>query len=101
MLKHIVWWTLKEEAENATAKENALKIKEIAEALVGKIDGLESLEVAITISETSTVDADVVLQSVHTSKEALQIYAEHPEHQKVGVFIKKVVASRGALDYEI
>ncbi len=101
MLKHIVWWTLKEEAENATAKENALKIKEIGEALTSQIDTVESIEIAVNICETTTVDAQVVLQSVHKSKEDLQAYNVHPEHQKLVEFIKKVVSSRSALDYEI
>ena len=35
MVRHIVMWTLKDEAEGQTAKENGAKMKEILEALKG------------------------------------------------------------------
>ncbi len=101
MIKHIVWWTLQEEAENASASENALKIKEMAEALVNVIDEAISIEVSVKPQSTTTVEAQVILQSVHNSMEGLKAYSDHPEHQKLGAFIKKVATSRNAIDYEI
>ncbi len=101
MIKHIVWWTMQEQAENASAQENALKIKAHAESLIGKIETVNSLEVAVNIQSTTTVDAQVVLQSVHNSMEDLKAYNDHPLHQELVTFIKKVVSSRNAIDYEI
>ena len=37
MVRHIVWWTLKPEAEGRTAAENAKLIKQRLEALMGQI----------------------------------------------------------------
>ncbi len=101
MIKHIVWWTLHESAENASASENGLKIKEWAESLVEKIDAAISIEVSVKPQSTTTVAAQVILQSAHKSMEDLQAYSDHPEHQKLGAFIKKVASSRNAIDYEI
>ena len=36
MVRHIVWWTLKPEAEGRTAAENAKLIKQRLEALMGQ-----------------------------------------------------------------
>lgn len=100
MVRHIVMWTLKEEAEGKTATENAAKMKEILEALNGRIDGLQQLDVSFDI-----VDADpechIVLCSDHDDAAALDHYQSHPEHQACVAFVKKVAASRKALDYQI
>lgn len=101
MIKHIVWWTLKDNAENASAAENGLKIKSIGEALMGKISTLKTIEISVEIQETTTIPTQVVLQSSHENMEALAEYNAHPEHQKLVEFIKKVVSSRNALDYNI
>ncbi len=101
MIKHIVWWTLKEEEEGCGAAENALRIKREAEALLEKCPTLNSIEVSVAIQPTTTVAAEVVLQSSHDDTASLNAYNEHPEHQKLVAFIKKVVSSRNAIDYEI
>ena len=46
MVRHIVWWTLKPEAEGRTAAENAKLIKQRLEALMGQSPSLQSLEVS-------------------------------------------------------
>lgn len=101
MIKHIVWWTLKDEAEGASAAENALKIKELGDTLIHKIDALKSLEISVKIQNTTTVPAAVILQSSHDSMEKLSEYANHPEHLVLVDLIKKVSSSRNAIDYEI
>lgn len=45
MIRHIVFWNLKEEAEGKTKEQNAAVIREGLEALVGKVDGLLMAEV--------------------------------------------------------
>ncbi len=101
MIRHIVWWTLKDEAEGATAAQNGLKIKALIEALRGKIDTLKSVEVSVKLAATTTVDAQVVLHSTHDTAADLAAYNDHPEHQKIVGFIKKVVNSRQAIDFEV
>ena len=100
MIKHIVMWTLKPEAEGATAAENGRKMKEMLETLPGKIEGLLDLHVSVDVFE-STPQCDVILYASYPTKEDLSTYATHPEHLKCVEFVKKVVASRSVVDYEI
>jgi quinol monooxygenase YgiN len=100
MIKHIVMWTLKDQAEGAGAEENGKKIKQMLEALNGKIPGLLHLEVGLDIFQASP-SWQVVLYSELESREALQGYQQHPEHQRCVEFVKKVVVDRGVVDYEI
>jgi hypothetical protein len=41
------------------------------------------------------------LYSAFESKQDLEIYQQHPEHQKVGAFIAKVRTGRAVVDYQI
>ncbi len=100
MIKHIVMWTLKDQAEGAGAEENGKKIKQMLEALNGKIPGLLHLEVGLDIFQASPA-WQVVLYSELESRDALQVYQQHPEHQRCVEFVKKVVVDRGVVDYEI
>lgn len=100
MIKHIVMWTLKEEAEGATAAQNAAKMKEMLEALNGKIDVLKHLEVSAEIFEAAP-ECSIVLYSEFESKEDLQTYAVHPLHQECVAFIKQIVKTRSVVDYVI
>ena len=43
MIRHIVFWKLKAEAEGASAKENGQKMVDAFHALEGKIPGLVSI----------------------------------------------------------
>ncbi len=101
MVRHIVWWELKPEVNGISAAENAKKFKVLGEALAGKIQGLQHIEISHEIKDTTTLTANIVLQSTHDSFEDLAVYAMHPEHLKFGEFVKKVTSSRSAIDYEI
>jgi quinol monooxygenase YgiN len=93
-------WTLKEEAEGNTAAVNGAKMKEILEALAGRIEGLRHIEVSVDIVAADP-ECHVVLCSEHDDVAALDHYQGHPEHQACVAFVKKVAASRKALDYII
>lgn len=100
MLKHIVMWKLKENAEGNSKTENAEKIKRDLEALVGQIEVIRHLEVGININETSQ-NYDVVLVSEFDNMDDLSKYANDERHLKIVKYIKKVVESRIASDYII
>lgn len=101
MIRHIVWWTLKPEAEGRSAEENACKIKEMGLGLLGKVPALKSIEISHEIPETTTVPAHVVLISTHDDMAGLKAYAEHPEHQVLVALVKAVTDSRQAIDVVI
>jgi len=93
MIKHIVMWKLRNKAD-------AEIIKDKLEALMGKIPGLRHIEVGIDFS-SSEQSADVVLYSELESREALQAYQQHPEHQAVIPLVKAASVSRAVVDYEL
>lgn len=101
MVKHIVFWKLKEEAHGNNKATNASLIKEKLEALNGKIEGLVKVEVGINFLDDSAGNYDVALYSEIVSKEALDVYQNHPLHQAVLPFVREAVNNRVAVDYEI
>ena len=92
MLTHIVFWQLKPGAK----EENALQIKERLEALVGVIPGLLEMRVGRNVIAG---EYDLALVSRFESEEALHAYEQHPEHQKIRVFVRSVITARAAVDF--
>ncbi len=99
MVKHIVFWKLKEEANGMSKAENAAAIKQKLENLNGKIEGCIKLEVGFDFLH-SAESVDVVLYSEFESKEALDFYANHPLHKAVMPFIAEARSERRVVDYE-
>ena len=100
MIKHIVMWTLKDQAEGHTKAENLATMKTLLEALPALVPGVVELEVGVNLFE-AVPPTDIALYTAFASKEALKAYAAHPEHMKVVAFIKSVAAERRVIDYEI
>jgi quinol monooxygenase YgiN len=100
MVKHIVVWRLKDEAEGTGKQENALKVKELLESLKERIPGIIRLEIGIDFSATAT-SGDIVLYSEFEDRAALEAYQSHPEHQMAAELVRSVVAERRLVDYEI
>lgn len=99
MVKHIVFWKLKEQANGNDKTTNAQLIKEKLEALNGKIEGLIKVEVGLDFIGNGNFD--VALYSELVSPEALDTYQKHPLHQAVLPFVREVVEDRKAVDYQI
>jgi hypothetical protein len=100
MVKHIVFWKLKETANGMSKAENALAIKHKLEGLKGKIDGLLEIEVGFDFLH-SEESVDIVLYSTFADKEALAFYQQHPLHKAVMPFIGEARSERRVVDYEI
>ena len=100
MIRHVVMWKLKENAEGKTKEENLAIIRDSLLALPAKIAQIRRMEVGFDLSNTD-VSMDLLLLSEFDTKEDLQTYAVHPEHVKVGAYVKKVVETRVVLDCEI
>ncbi|MEA5128628.1 MAG: Dabb family protein [Proteiniphilum sp.] len=100
MVKHLVFFQLAEEAEGNAKAENILLVKEKLEALKAVIPVIRKIVVFPNHPRASSENYDIVLDSEFDSLEDLKIYAEHPEHLKVGEFIAKVRIGRTAIDYE-
>ena len=96
MLKHIVLFKLKENAEGASKEQNAKKIKADLEALKGVIPQIRHIEVGINCIPGDAA-YDVALYSSFADEKDLSIYMKHPEHVKVAEFVGKVRSSKGNL----
>lgn len=93
MVKHIIFFTLKEEADKDAVIDAAQKA---LLPLVGVIPGLTKMEVTKCF-----VGPDFVLYSELESKEALRLYADHPAHVEAKGHFFPWVAERVAADYEV
>lgn len=93
MVKHIVMYTLKEDLDKAQA---VSFIGSVLEPLVGKIPGLQHLEVRQAFN-----GMDYALYSEFESRQALSDYAVHPLHLEAKEKFHHMIASRVAADYDL
>ncbi len=100
MIKHIVFWKLKDQAEGADKAANALKMKAMLDACADLVPGILKFE---TVLAQPGLEAtyDVVLYSEFASKAALDAYQEHPRHVALKPFIGAVREARQCMDYEV
>ena len=84
-----------DEDEGHTKAENARLNKEGLVDLVGRIDGLLRAEVGINVNPNGM---DLCLLSEFTDEPALDAYQNHPLHQQVRDYIRKVTDSRVVCD---
>ncbi len=99
MIKHIVMWKLKQDDGVNAALQNARKLKTEIEQLAQTIPEIKHIEVGLNMAG-SEHSADVVLYSEFGSLADLDIYQNHPDHQKVVALVKEVAAERRVVDYE-
>lgn len=94
MVVHIVMFKFHEDQKS----ENIQKAKMMLEALVEKIEPLNSMEVGIDFNRSERA-YDLSLYSTFDTPESLSVYATHPEHLKVVEFIKTVTLESKVVDY--
>ena len=99
MIRHIVFWRLKDNAHGNDRATNALLIKQKLEGLRGRIPGLLSIEVGIDFV-AGDASSHLALVSEFASKEALAGYQVHPEHKAIVPFVAEAATERRMVDYE-
>ncbi|MCG2584700.1 Dabb family protein [Massilia sp. TS11] len=100
MIKHIVMWKLKDEAEGADKATNMRKLKERLDACANIVPGILKFEVALAQPGLEAT-YDVVLYSEFADRAALDAYQDHPTHVAVKPFIGAVRSERQCMDYAI
>ena len=96
MIKHIVMWTLKQEARSTSINQ----MKEMLEGMQNKVDGLTYLEVGIN-SISNDCECDLVLYTEFQNKSSLNEYQKHPDHLLIKKFVGPISKSRHQVDYEV
>ena len=100
MVKHIILWQLKDELSREEKKNVKAGIKEGLEGLEGKMPGL--VDTRVETEGLPTSNADVMLDSLFETEDALKEYAVHPEHVKVADGkVRPYTKTRVCLDYEV
>ncbi|MCQ8895946.1 Dabb family protein [Limnobacter humi] len=100
MIKHIVFWQLKDEALGHTKAQNMQLVKEKLLGCAQVVPGILEFEVALG-GQGLECTYDVALYSVFESKAALDAYAVHPTHEAIKAFIGEVRSARQCMDYEV
>jgi heme-degrading monooxygenase HmoA len=100
MIKHIVMWKLKDEAEGADRVTNALEMKRRLDECADIVPGILTFEVTLAQPGLEAT-YDVVLYSEFESKAALEAYAVHPTHKALAPFIGAIREGRQCMDYEV
>jgi hypothetical protein len=99
MIRHVVAWTLA--AEDATERaEHAAEVARRIASLDGVVPSLRSLSVGANVAYPDT-NAHVALVADFDDVEGLEAYQVHPAHQEVAAYVRSVVASRAAVDFEV
>ncbi len=101
MIRHIVLFKFKEEAEGRSKKENVLLTKKMLEALPAKIPQILNSKVSVNTEGANGENADLILISDFESLEALNEYIVHPDHKAVGSFMGPLRESRAGIDLTV
>ena len=100
MIRHVVMWKFKESAEGRSRRENMELVKERLLALPALIPQIKRLEVGFDF-KGSEFSSDLMLLTEFDSREDLESYIVHPDHQKVGPIVRSVTEARMSHDCEI
>lgn len=92
MVKHIVCMKFKD-PEDAPAAAEKLR------ALLGVVPTLRSMEVGLDYMRSGR-SYDLALIATYDSRQDLEAYTVHPEHQKVQAFIHPIREAVVAVDFE-
>ena len=101
MIRHIVMFSFKPEAEGRTKDENVALTKAMLEQLPSKIGLIRASRVEVTAPGASEENCDLLLISDFDSLEDLQAYQVHPDHVAVGTFMRPLRTGRASVDFEI
>jgi len=97
MIKHIVFWNVKEDLDLEGVFEE-LKIR--VEAMNGVVPGLKRVELGRDFNKSDAA-YHLALYAELENKDALITYADHPAHLHFKEFIGAVTSQRAVVDYEV
>jgi len=100
MIRHIIVLKLKDQAEGRLKADNAVLLKRELESLPSTIKEIRKFEVGINFN-TGEDSYDMGLVSEFATRNDLDIYQNHPEHQRVAGIVRGVCESRVVVDYEM
>lgn len=92
MVKHVVMWRLKDRADGPG-------LKKAIENMKGKVPSLVDVECGINYNPADAA-CDLILISVHNSREELDAYQDDPLHGEVKKLVGPAVTERYVVDFD-
>lgn len=100
MIRHVVMFKFSD-GDGVSAREIALKAKNMLDGLPAKISWIVNSTVGINSADAAADNYDLALTVDFTSLDDLRRYAVHPDHVAVGEFMKPYKIARTCVDFEI
>ncbi len=100
MIKHIVMFQLKDQAEGKSKEENLAEAMEKLNHFKAEIPSLVGFEARTNSKEADQGNYDLALLCDFEDMEGLDSYQVHPVHKEFGAFITPRRQSRACIDYE-
>lgn len=101
MIKHIVMFKFKEEADGSTKQENIAKALVRAKEMNEIIECRISIKPYVNAKSSDDRNFDFVLMCEFESIAQLEEYKVHPVHVAFGKFITPLRETRACIDYEV
>ncbi len=98
MIRHIVLWKLKDDAD-ATREERIAAIRGAIEPLAQSVPSVRSLQV-VENSAYHEANYEVALISEFDDVAGLDEYQQHPEHVAAAAIVRSQVQGRASIDFE-
>ena len=95
----MVMWKLKDSHEGMSKDELVAQFEQKVETLKSAVPEIKTMELGKSFSELP-VAYDVSLYSEFDSKEDYEVFLKHPEHLKVGKFIRQIRTDTALVEYE-
>ena len=100
MIRHIVMWSLHEQAEGADKAVNLQKAQALLRSCAEVVPGIRAFEVAIATPGMDCTN-DLVLHMLLDDAQVLASYQNHPQHVAIKPFMKAVVKERRCMDFRV
>lgn len=98
-IRHVVAWKLAAE-DDATRAEHAAEVARRLSGLVGIVPSIRALSAGPNAAYAD-INADVAIVVDFDDVAGLDAYQTHPAHQEVAAYVRSVVQSRMAVDFEV
>ena len=98
MIRHIVMWTLLEQAHGADKAHNVQKAKDLLLSCAQVVPGIRTFEVA-TAETGLECDCDLLLHMLVDDAQVLAAYQNHPDHEAIKPFMKAIRKTRHCMDF--
>lgn len=99
MIRHIVFWKFRAEAEGRSAAANRDEVRTLLEGLPARIPGILEWEVGVCAGGGEE-EVELCLCSLFENPAALAAYTVHPDHRRVVDLLRRVRAEKRVADYE-